>query len=82
MELKCEIERSTNLKVGVIYGALPPEIRSKEANGFNSGQYDVLVASDAVGMGLNLKIKRIVFFATKNLMAMKLFHLLHLKQSR
>ncbi|CUM45425.1 unnamed protein product [Debaryomyces fabryi] len=65
LELKCEIERSTNLKVGVIYGALPPEIRSKEANGFNSGHYDVLVASDAVGMGLNLKIKRIVFYATK-----------------
>lgn len=65
LELKCEIERTTNLKVGVIYGALPPEIRSKEANGFNTGQYDILVASDAVGMGLNLKIKRIVFFATK-----------------
>lgn len=65
LELKCEIERSTNLKVGVIYGALPPEIRSKEANGFNNGEYDVLVASDAVGMGLNLKIKRIVFYATK-----------------
>lgn len=65
LELKCEIERKTSLKVGVIYGALPPEIRSKEANGFNSGAYDVLVASDAVGMGLNLKIKRIVFYATK-----------------
>ncbi|CCE83433.1 Piso0_004008 [Millerozyma farinosa CBS 7064] len=65
LELKCEIEKTTNLKVGVIYGALPPEIRSKEAYSFNVGDYDVLVASDAVGMGLNLKIKRIVFFATK-----------------
>lgn len=65
LELKCEIERSTKFKVGVIYGALPPEIRSKEANGFNNGQYDILVASDAVGMGLNLKIKRIVFFTVK-----------------
>lgn len=61
LELKCEIENKTDLKVGVIYGALPPEIRSKEASFFNSGQYDVLVASDAVGMGLNLRIKRIVF---------------------
>ncbi|CUM66862.1 uncharacterized protein PRCAT00004546001 [Priceomyces carsonii] len=65
LELKCEIERNTDLKVGVIYGALPPEIRSKEANGFNNGQYDVLVASDAVGMGLNLKILRIVFYTVK-----------------
>lgn len=64
LELKCEIEKMTKFRVGVIYGALPPEIRSKEANGFNSGQYDILVASDAVGMGLNLKIKRVVFFTT------------------
>ena len=65
LELKCEIEKTTSLKVGVIYGALPPEIRSKEANNFNNHTYDVLVASDAVGMGLNLRIKRIVFFTTK-----------------
>lgn len=64
LELKCDIERTTKFRVGVIYGALPPEIRSKEANGFNMGQYDILVASDAVGMGLNLKIKRIVFYTT------------------
>lgn len=58
---KCEIERKTNLRVGVIYGALPPEIRSLEAYKFNNGLVDVLVASDAVGMGLNLRINRIVF---------------------
>lgn len=65
LELKCEIESSTKFRVGVIYGALPPEIRSKEAAAFNSGAYDVLVASDAIGMGLNLKIKRVVFSTTK-----------------
>ena len=61
MKFKCDIERNTRLKVGVIYGALPPEIRSQEASKFNNGEYDVLVASDAIGMGLNLKINRIVF---------------------
>lgn len=61
IEIKCRIEKQTRLRVGVVYGALPPEIRSKEANHFNSGEYDILVASDAIGMGLNLKIKRIVF---------------------
>lgn len=65
LNLKLEIERQTKLRVGVIYGALPPEIRSLEAQKFNNGEYDVLVASDAVGMGLNLKIRRIVFYATK-----------------
>ncbi|ODV79803.1 P-loop containing nucleoside triphosphate hydrolase protein [Suhomyces tanzawaensis NRRL Y-17324] len=65
LELKCKIEQSTKLKVGIIYGALPPEIRSQEANGFNEGKYDVLVASDAVGMGLNLRIKRIIFHGVK-----------------
>lgn len=64
LELKCRIEQSTSLKVGVIYGALPPEIRSQASSKFNSGEYDVLVASDAIGMGLNLKIKRIVFWST------------------
>lgn len=63
LELKCRIEQSTSLKVGVIYGALPPEIRSQASAKFNSGEYDVLVASDAIGMGLNLKIKRIVFWS-------------------
>ncbi|CAX43680.1 ATP-dependent RNA helicase, mitochondrial precursor, putative [Candida dubliniensis CD36] len=61
LKYKCDIERNTRLKVGVIYGALPPEIRSQEASKFNNGEYDVLVASDAIGMGLNLKINRIVF---------------------
>ncbi|GEQ66458.1 hypothetical protein JCM33374_g121 [Metschnikowia sp. JCM 33374] len=65
LELKCQIENSTSLKVGVIYGALPPEIRSQESSKFNSGEYDVLVASDAIGMGLNLKIKRIVFWTSQ-----------------
>lgn len=45
----------------MVYGALPPEIRSQEAAKFNRGEYDVLVASDAIGMGLNLKINRVVF---------------------
>ncbi|KAK4700053.1 ATP-dependent RNA helicase SUPV3L1/SUV3, partial [Phenoliferia sp. Uapishka_3] len=55
------VEEKTGLKVAVAYGGLPPEVREEQARAFNEGSYDVLVASDAVGMGLNLKIKRIVF---------------------
>lgn len=45
-----------------IYGALPPETRRRQANLFNdpNSGYDVLVASDAVGLGLNLNIRRVV----------------------
>lgn len=65
LDLKCSIELKSGLRVGIIYGALPPEIRLEEAQRFNSGKYDILVASDAVGMGLNLKIRRIVFSTTQ-----------------
>lgn len=59
-----ETERP-GLRCGVVYGQLPPETRSEQARLFNGGFYDVLVASDAVGMGLNLNIGRIVFRSTK-----------------
>lgn len=50
------IERETGLRCAVAYGGLPPEVRSEQAALFNDrdNDYDVLVASDAVGMGLNL----------------------------
>lgn len=59
--LKQQIESKTKLQCAVAYGALPPETKSEQAKLFNSGKLDVMVASDAIGMGLNLRIKRIVF---------------------
>lgn len=50
-------------KVAVIYGALSPEVRRAEAARFNNGDADILIATDAIGMGLNLSIKRVVFSA-------------------
>jgi ATP-dependent RNA helicase SUPV3L1/SUV3 len=47
--------------VSVIYGALPPEVRRREAERFASGESHILVATDAIGMGLNLPIRRILF---------------------
>lgn len=57
------IERKTAHKCCVVYGSLPPETRSQQARMFNDpgSGYDVLVASDAIGMGLNLNIRRVVF---------------------
>ncbi|KAI8804909.1 P-loop containing nucleoside triphosphate hydrolase protein [Cladochytrium replicatum] len=61
--IKREIERKTKYRCAVVYGSLPPEIRAEQAKAFNAKQspYDILVASDAIGMGLNLNIRRIVF---------------------
>ncbi|RIB14503.1 P-loop containing nucleoside triphosphate hydrolase protein [Gigaspora rosea] len=65
--LKHEIEAATGLRCAVAYGSLPPETRSQQAKLFNdpNSGFDVLVASDAIGMGLNLNIKRIVFESIK-----------------
>lgn len=55
-ELKSQIEKATGRRVAIVYGSLPPEIRSQQADHFNNpdNDYDFLVASDAIGMGLNL----------------------------
>ncbi|MDR7075905.1 ATP-dependent RNA helicase SUPV3L1/SUV3 [Neobacillus niacini] len=47
--------------VSMIYGSMPPETRKKQIEQFNSGKTKVIVATDAIGMGLNLPIRRIVF---------------------
>ena len=53
-------------RVATIYGALSPEVRRAEAARFRAGEADVLVTTDAIGMGLNLgPLKRIVFSAVR-----------------
>lgn len=54
--LKKQIEQKTGKKCAVVYGALPPETRAEQAKLFNEegNGVSVMVASDAVGMGLNL----------------------------
>lgn len=61
--LKKEIEKFTGRRVAIVYGSLPPETRTAQAELFNNpdNDYDFLVASDAIGMGLNLAVKRIIF---------------------
>ena len=56
--LKKTIEAVTNLRCAVVYGRLPPEIRSEQAALFNAPDsgFDVIVGSDAIGMGLNLYV--------------------------
>lgn len=54
---------STGRRAAVIYGALGPDVRRAEAARFRSGEADVLVATDAIGLGLNLPIRRVLFGA-------------------
>lgn len=54
--MKKQIELDTGRRVAIVYGSLPPQIRAQQAALFNdpTNEYDFLVASDAIGMGLNL----------------------------
>ncbi|XP_057524068.1 ATP-dependent RNA helicase SUV3, mitochondrial isoform X2 [Amaranthus tricolor] len=60
---KGKIEREGMHLCSVVYGSLPPETRTRQATMFNdvTSEFDILVASDAIGMGLNLNISRIIF---------------------
>lgn len=55
-QMKIAIEKQTRKRVAIIYGDLPPETRAQQARLFNDpdNDYDFLVATDAIGMGLNL----------------------------
>lgn len=66
-KLKKQIQHRGMHLCSVVYGSLPPETRTRQATMFNdaSSEFDVLVASDAIGMGLNLNISRIIFSTLK-----------------
>ena len=52
-------------RASVIYGALPPEARRNEVRKYTSGETNIVVATDAIGLGISLPIKRIVFAETE-----------------
>lgn len=56
--------KSENILCSIIYGNLPYDVRHREAEKFANGESDVIVATDAIGMGMNLPIKRVVFLRT------------------
>jgi ATP-dependent RNA helicase SUPV3L1/SUV3 len=47
--------------VSVLYGNLSPEVRREEAKRFREGKSDILIATDAIAMGLNLPIRTLLF---------------------
>jgi ATP-dependent RNA helicase SUPV3L1/SUV3 len=59
--LSLKQQLSLKHRVSVVYGNLSPEVRREEARRFREGESDILVATDAIAMGLNLPIKTILF---------------------
>ena len=53
--------RSKRGGAAVVIGALSPRARNAQVALFQSGEVDTLVATDAIGMGLNLDVDNVVF---------------------
>jgi ATP-dependent RNA helicase SUPV3L1/SUV3 len=59
--LSLKQQLSEKYAVSVVYGNLSPEVRREEARRFREGESQILVATDAIAMGLNLPIKTLLF---------------------
>ena len=57
--------RQSGKEPAIIYGALPYSTRRKQMEGFLNGDMEYIVSTDAIGMGLNLPIRRIIFMETE-----------------
>ena len=57
--------RARGKEPAIIYGALPYATRRKQVEGFLSGRMEYVVSTDAIGMGLNLPIRRIIFMESE-----------------
>jgi ATP-dependent RNA helicase SUPV3L1/SUV3 len=47
--------------VSVVYGNLSPEVRREEARRFREKETQILIATDAIAMGMNLPIETVLF---------------------
>jgi len=59
--LSLKAKLSKKYSISVIYGNLSPEVRRHEAKRFREGKSEILIATDAIAMGLNLPIETIIF---------------------
>lgn len=58
-----ELVRRQRGGAAVVLGALSPRTRNAQAELYQSGEVDYLVATDAIGMGLNMDIDHVAFAA-------------------
>lgn len=59
-----EVIRRMKGGAAVVMGALSPRTRNAQVDLYQNGEVDYLVATDAIGMGLNLDIRHVAFSAT------------------
>lgn len=59
--LKLKQNFSKQFTISVIYGNLSPEVRREEARRFREKETEILIATDAIAMGMNLPIETILF---------------------
>jgi len=57
--------KDNKVETSMIYGDLPPEVRKIQYRDFIDGRNKILVSTDAIGMGVNLPIRRIIFMNSK-----------------
>ncbi|WP_420858150.1 helicase-related protein [Marivivens marinus] len=58
-----ELLRRTKGGAAVVMGALSPRTRNAQVEMYQNGDVDFLVATDAIGMGLNLDVNHVAFSA-------------------
>ncbi|MGM0584550.1 MAG: helicase-related protein [Pseudomonadota bacterium] len=59
-----ELMRRQRGGVAVVMGALSPRTRNAQVELYQNGDVDHLVATDAIGMGLNLDVRHVAFSST------------------
>ncbi len=76
LRYKYDLER-LGFNVSIVYGRLNPEVRREQARKFDQGITDIIVSTDAIAMGMNLPIKRIVFSTLTKMVDEEEYHLNH-----
>ena len=60
-----EVVRQQKGGAAVVMGALSPRTRNAQVDMYQSGEVDFMVATDAIGMGLNMDVDHVAFAQTR-----------------
>ena len=70
-----ELIRRQKGGAAVVMGALSPRTRNAQVDMYQNGEVDYLVATDAIGMGLNLDVDHVAFSALRKFDGRRIRHL-------
>ena len=62
-----ELVRRQRGGTAVVLGALSPRARNAQVGMYQAGEVDYLVATDAIGMGLNMDVRHVAFSALEQI---------------